>query len=201
VPRLSPRVGPPSGAPRPRDPARVHPSSRRHGSLFPLEQAPVLARRWRAADGGTCRQRPTAEESPHFGEHGVGWEPDGRESELRSSNDTARWYGDGAAPEVPPGPDETAVSPEASPDRRCEEFPRPPRRARSRMLPEPEWGLLPRPGRPVRNGGPLLPLNRRIRGPTPSGSYGPRDLPRPRTRISPAKAQPFGPPPTKQRLS
>src|SRR5580658_6910541 len=69
------------------------------------------------------RRRPAAEESPHFGEHGVGWEPDGRESELRSRNDTARWYGEGGAPEVPSGYGETAASPEASPDRRCEVFP------------------------------------------------------------------------------
>ncbi len=105
------------------------------------------ARRWWAADGGPCRKRTAAEESPHFGERGVGWEPDGRESELRSRNDTARWDGDGVALEAPPGRDETAGSPEASSERRGDEFPGPPRRARSRMLPRTEWGLRPRPGR------------------------------------------------------
>src|SRR5580658_613097 len=93
------------------------------GGYLGRSRLPPVARRWRAADGGPSRQRPAAEESPHFGEHGVGWEPDGRESELRSRNDTARWYGEGGAPEVPSGYGETAASPEASPDRRCEVFP------------------------------------------------------------------------------
>ena len=123
---------------------------RRHRSLFGPTHGRLWARRWRAADGGPCRQRPAAEESPRSGKHGVGREPDGRESELRSRNDTARWDGEGGAPEIPSGYGETADSPGASPDRRDEPFPRPSRRARSRMLPETERGLLPRPGRHVR---------------------------------------------------
>jgi len=119
-------------------------------SLFPPPRRGVFARRWRAADGDTCRRRPVAEESPLSGKHGVGREPDGRESELRSRHDTARRDGDGAASEAPPGYDETAASPGASSERRGEVFPGPSRRARSRMLPEPERGLLPRPGRLVR---------------------------------------------------
>ncbi len=121
-------------------------SAARRGLLASVP-APPTARRWRAADGGPVRQRTAAEESPRSGRHGVGREPDGRESEPRSRNDTARWDGDGAAPEAPPGSGETADSPGASPDRREEESPRPSRRARSRMLPETERGLLPRPGR------------------------------------------------------
>jgi hypothetical protein len=97
-------------------------SVRRREALVALNP-PKRARRWRAADGGPSWQRPAAEESPHFGERGVGREPDGRESELRSSHDTVRWYGEGVAPEVPLGYGETAVSPEASPDRRDEVFP------------------------------------------------------------------------------
>jgi hypothetical protein len=151
VPRAT-RSGPPSTISRFGSRSRAGRSAAARDQPILIGDAPpwTPARRWRAADGGPRRQRRAAEESPHFGEHGVGWEPDGRESELRSSHDTARRYGEGVAPEVPPGSDETAVSPEASPDRRDEEFPRPSRRARSRMLPEPEWGLLPRPGRHVR---------------------------------------------------
>lgn len=121
-----------------------------HRRLFPSSTGRSFARRWRAADGGPCRQRPAAEESPRSGKHGVGREPDRRESELRSRNDTVRWYGEGVALEDPPEYGETADSPGASPDGRYEAFPRPSRRARSRMLPETERGLLPRPGRRVR---------------------------------------------------
>ena len=123
--------------------------------LFALHRTGSLARRWRAADGGPSRRRPAAEESPLSGKHGVGWEPDGRESEQRSRNDTARWHHEGVAPEHPSGSGETADSPGASPNGRDEPFSRPSRRARSRMLPETKRGLLPRPGRPVGNGGPL----------------------------------------------
>ena len=70
------------------------------------------------------------------GKRGVGREPDGRESELRSRNDSARWDGEEVASEAPSGDDETADPPGASPERREEEFPRPSRRARSRMLSE-----------------------------------------------------------------
>lgn len=83
----------------------------------------AVARRWRAADGGPYRQRTAAEESPHFGRHGVGWEPDGRESELRSRNDTVRRDGEGVALETPLELGETADSPEASPNGRKEEPP------------------------------------------------------------------------------
>jgi len=121
----------------------------RYRSLFASTRGRSFARRWRAADGGPSRQRPAAEESPRSGKHGVGWEPDRRESELRSRNDTARWHGEGVASEDPSGTGETADSPGASPDGRDEPFPRPSRRARSRMLPETERGLLPRPGRHV----------------------------------------------------
>ena len=117
---------------------------------FPPTNASRFARRWRAADGGSCWQRPTAEESPLSGNRGGGWEPAGREPEQRSRNDTARRYGEDAASEAPTGYGETADSPGASPSGRDEEIPRPSRRARSRMLPETERGLLPRPGRPVR---------------------------------------------------
>jgi len=81
------------------------------------------ARRWRAADGGPGRQRPAAEESPLSGKHGVGREPDRRESERRSRNDTARRDGEDEASEDPSGNGETAASPGASPERRDEEFP------------------------------------------------------------------------------
>ena len=64
-----------------------------------------------------------AEESPLSGRRGVGWEPDGRESELRSRNDTARRHRDGVAPEDPPGSGETAASPGASSEWRGEVSP------------------------------------------------------------------------------
>lgn len=106
------------------------------------------ARRRRAADGGPCWQQPTAEESPLSGSHGGGREPTEREREPRSRNDTARGHGEGDAPEDPSGYGETADSPGASPSDGRKKASRPSRKARSRMLPETERGLLPRPGRP-----------------------------------------------------
>ncbi len=75
------------------------------------------------ADGGVRWKHRPAEESPHSGDHGGGWEPAGREPEQRSSNDTVRGYGEGAAPEFPSGHDETAASPGASPKGWNEEGP------------------------------------------------------------------------------
>src|SRR5579871_4761007 len=152
---------------------------------YPVPVACRDARRRRAAAGGGPGRRYPAEEGPHSGGHGGGWEPAGRESEQRSSNDTVRGHGEGAALEDPPGPGETAVSPGASPDRRDEPAPRPSRRARSRMLPEPEWGLLPPPGPAV--GKPAAGLTRprrpvaylgpggSERNPVPAPRAGPRD--------------------------
>ena len=153
------------------------------------------ARRWRAADGGPSWQRPAAEESPLSGKHGVGREPDRRESERRSRNDTARWDGEDGASEDPSGNGETAASPGASPERRDEEFPRPSRRARSRMLPETERGLLPRPGRLVRKLGGRRPKNTRFWAGNP-GACGLRLI---STTLSPTLFDArFGPPPNSE---
>jgi hypothetical protein len=110
------------------------------GPAFTRTPLPSPARRRRAADGRDRGQPHPAEETPHSGDRGSGREPAGREPEPRSRNDTARGYEDGVAPEIPPRHGETAVFPGASPERWEEEVSRPPRRARSRMLPKQDAG-------------------------------------------------------------